>query len=444
MPIPYVNLNGYKLAPFKHSDIEPFGGFSNNTPVGYNLPTVKEYPIVQRCELDGVNVLFHWPSAEHAYFAQSIIHFKQRIPPDHTQLQQKLMFLLRDIESIQEEFLPEQQGKVLIERYTRDMSPQEQTVFSQQVHVDEPDQLELVFMEHVLKMKLMQYPYLLSLAFDCARDGVFPIHVHDADERWASGKEGRGANKLGVLILQIGNELLKEQGQTPAIPDPFAAYKILQNAVDLSHDHLAEWVSPGEKWVYPRLHLVFDALNDQQLNFIAKDLNVSVTMPLEGGHGEFKVKNVKNNEWASVPDSVVCPAHKMTILHHYQLVSPPEIKKHYHHATLGEGRHHFWSIASTKGSPHLKNKYHLLKGDALKTLILIDFKSQLEACLTLDELKETVDLLKKSDEYKILAQSQGVMTSFFGCFGLKTSSVVAFDKMVSERESQCGVYGIGI
>ena len=53
-------------------------------------------------------------------------------------------------------------------------------------------------------MKLDQNPQLKDLAIDCALEGIIPVEVSHHDNYWASGPEGKGHNKLGIIILELG------------------------------------------------------------------------------------------------------------------------------------------------------------------------------------------------------------------------------------------------
>lgn len=104
----------------------------------------------------------------------------------------------------------------------------------------------------------------------------------------------------------------------------------------------------------------------------------------------------------------------------------------YKYATKDEGREHRYT-ASTENFKNVKEKYQQMRGDALKTEILADFKDKLAEATDEQSLKQIVAELKGKDEYKILAKGQGLTTQLLG---LKTSSVSAFEKMVEEtRES---------
>ena len=110
----------------------------------------------------------------------------------------------------------------------------------------------LKFMHDVVKLKLEQHPELKQLAMDCARDGILPIEVSQFDDNWASGKEGKGANMLGIAILELGNEYLRnEEPQTPIIiSNPKAYYQQLQRqaSTQLRHDSLVTYTQNMQGW----------------------------------------------------------------------------------------------------------------------------------------------------------------------------------------------------
>lgn len=63
---------------------------------------------------------------------------------------------------------------------------------------------------------------------------------------------------------------------------------------------------------------------------------------------------------------------------------------------------------------------------------MLDFRAALAEAKDKDGLAQIVKTIKNSAEYKILATGQGFTTRFFG---LNTSSVSAFNKMVNEMET---------
>lgn len=90
-----------------------------------------------------------------------------------------------------------------------------------------------------------------------------------------------------------------------------------------------------------------------------------------------------------------------------------------------QGRWHAFAV---------KSKYHEQRGDHLKTIILEDFKHQMDKVTTRDELDALVNALKDSHEYGILATGQGFMTKIMGlCTTRTTDAVIAFEAMVEEK-----------
>lgn len=76
-----------------------------------------------------------------------------------------------------------------------------------------------------------------------------------------------------------------------------------------------------------------------------------------------------------------------------------------------------------------------LKGDALKSKILDDFMNRIEKCQTLDELKRTIQQIKREAGYLTLATAQGLTTKL--AMGLiKTSSIIAFETMCEDKRSE--------
>ena len=74
MPIPFIPLGATsKVAPFKSPHSKPYGPFSNNTEAW-------DYPIKQNIMIHKEALNFDWPSAEHAFHAQKIIHLKKKLP----------------------------------------------------------------------------------------------------------------------------------------------------------------------------------------------------------------------------------------------------------------------------------------------------------------------------------------------------------------------------
>lgn len=102
--------------------------------------------------------------------------------------------------------------------------------------------------------------------------------------------------------------------------------------------------------------------------------------------------------------------------------------RHYTDDTEKSRKHNI----DVKGSDfaQLNDKFKGFHGDHLKSKILESFKKKLEKA-TSETFEHVVDELKKSVEYSVLATAQGKTTQ---TFGLKTSSVKAFEKMVKEQK----------
>jgi hypothetical protein len=110
------------------------------------------------------------------------------------------------------------------------------------------------------------------------------------------------------------------------------------------------------------------------------------------------------------------------------------IKQLYKHATLdkNEARTFLVGRASTEKFSSLEG-YSSLKGDNLKTQVLMDLKDKIDQCTDLNELQD----YKKSDEYKLLATAQGVglYTRFFS---KQTSSQKIIDDLIDEKTKELG------
>jgi len=96
--------------------------------------------------------------------------------------------------------------------------------------------------------------------------------------------------------------------------------------------------------------------------------------------------------------------------------------------------------ADTSSFQKIKKELCDLKGDALKTKILTDFKASLEGVLTENELKDKVLNFKKTDEYKILETGQGRTTRFLA---LQTSSAKAVEDIIADQKVIIADTGMG-
>ena len=259
MPRPYRTVGNFRIAPFKTPSKGPYGPFANTT---------NRYPVKQTVKIAGQDETFNWPSSEHAFHAQKILHLLQKEDQTLSADQKKdLTTALRNIENTNsgptEEFRP----RADYEKVVNDLLKADNSFGANKNEFDarceahyhptgltinllcgpgmglnpmtkEPYTTE--FMRTVLKLKFEQHPELNELAIDCAREGIMPVETSGHDASWAAGVDGDGANRLGILILELGNDGLTKLGGTPAIQDPKNYYDQIKKAHenDLTHDKL--------------------------------------------------------------------------------------------------------------------------------------------------------------------------------------------------------------
>lgn len=108
------------------------------------------------------------------------------------------------------------------------------------------------------------------------------------------------------------------------------------------------------------------------------------------------------------------------------------IKTHYAHAAIYGGRTHEHEVTPTQ---QFKTKYGEFKGDALKTLILAEFKAAIDEVNSSEDLKTLKEKLMKDPKYDILATRQGANWLNY-VPGLQTSSVKAFDSIIKDAETR--------
>ena len=107
---------------------------------------------------------------------------------------------------------------------------------------------------------------------------------------------------------------------------------------------------------------------------------------------------------------------------------------YYSHASIAESRYHFFPLKWTKEEQeNIPYDIHGLRGDALKTAILTQFKSSIQNAVSEKDLWTKVNTFKLTPAYNKLATGQGLITTMFR---LKTSSVVAFEKIVDEARNK--------
>lgn len=245
MPMPHVSLGKFKIAPFKDPALQPYGAFANTTPSG-------AYPIKQTVMLDGKPREFVWPSSEHAYHAQKILHLKNTLGDKHP-AQKTLTLMLNEIEKTYagtgKEYRPREDYAPLVNKYLNQLKADglnltDKNSFDALCEADFHATLNkngkkkgIDFMRTVISLKLQQHSELRKIAMQCAREGVLPVEISNKDVNWATGPNGEGLNMLGIIILEEGNKLLRQNGETPRIPNPAQAFQELQrdHSASLAH-----------------------------------------------------------------------------------------------------------------------------------------------------------------------------------------------------------------
>ena len=97
------------------------------------------------------------------------------------------------------------------------------------------------------------------------------------------------------------------------------------------------------------------------------------------------------------------------------------------------GRSHLFSasISTASVADDFKSRYKAMHGDHLKTKILEDLKEKIQNTSSKAELGELKTKLMTSPEYDVLKTGQGLFTRITG---IKTSSVVALEDMLKQKE----------
>lgn len=264
-----------KIAPFKYEDAAYFGPFANTTRVGHSE---EEYRVPQTVKIDKKTYVFNWPSSEHAYHAQKIIHLKETTY-EESESQGVLDAMLgaiensnhkftgEDYEALVNEYIPKLTDDALINYLGYDdrlkiagKVIENKAEFDALCNADfnarhNPNGKKGTFdyMRMVIALKAQQHPELAEHAMACAREGIFPVEVSKHDYTWAAGPDGTGMNMLGIIWLEIGNKLLIARGETPAISDPENYYNThLRGLKPLSDHALAAHTKHPENW--PKAH----------------------------------------------------------------------------------------------------------------------------------------------------------------------------------------------
>lgn len=204
--IPYLIVNGMKIAPFESPDIEPYGAFANTT-------KGDQYSVEQTVDFNGGSYTYTWPSSEHAYHAQKIIYLiknNRKLTPNQ---QQGLIKKLRTIEhdtAPGQAYSPNRYRDWVTQNIIPSLFPgMTLNDFNKLCGIQHRES----FMQTVIQLKLEQHANLKQLAMACAAEGVIPVELSRRDDFWASGAGGMGTNMLGLIIYQEGRRLLAAQGQ---------------------------------------------------------------------------------------------------------------------------------------------------------------------------------------------------------------------------------------
>jgi hypothetical protein len=94
----------------------------------------------------------------------------------------------------------------------------------------------------------------------------------------------------------------------------------------------------------------------------------------------------------------------------------------------GETRWHLFTATAPRNPLYMK-----LRGDALKTAILLNLVRELGKRRLPSEVNLYLKSLNASEEYRILQRSQGLTTAVLSIFGKKTSSVQAWEEIIQEH-----------
>lgn len=261
----HATVNNAKIAPFKYQKGNDYGAFINTTTAG-------SFPVAQNIQIGSRTHNFNWPSSEHAFHAQKIIHRMQALEkssaPNPLDPATQTIFekALRTLETTKNKPGQEFHPRTDFSNYVDNLCLNEPNIFGRNkkefdelcganyharfnpnagINPGTGEPYTTEFMRHVLELKFEQYPELAQKAMDMAEQGIMPIEYSSKDSNWASGAKGDGANRLGILILEAGIDLLKAKGKQPhadfrAPNSPASAYKKIQqqNPSAFAHDNL--------------------------------------------------------------------------------------------------------------------------------------------------------------------------------------------------------------
>lgn len=223
-------VGGVKIAGIKQSHDPNYGGLPN---------TNSGYPIRQTITVNGQPQTFKWDSAERAFHAQKLIHLLGKRLHMHAEILAGLRTLEKYPKKNGREFLPRDDWDPFVNRFIREHGSNFgkdkaafDTLCDANYHPKAPrnglkpngEPYTNDFMREIIKLKVAQHPKLANLLKVMAREGIFPVEYSNYDMNWASGPNGDGQNRLGILLLEEGNQLLHAEGGRPAIPDPASYY----------------------------------------------------------------------------------------------------------------------------------------------------------------------------------------------------------------------------
>ncbi|PWY53959.1 hypothetical protein DGG96_19465 [Legionella qingyii] len=124
---------------------------------------------------------------------------------------------------------------------------------------------------------------------------------------------------------------------------------------------------------------------------------------------------------------------KWNAIFHQEPVAKQIQSLNYSYSTFAKGREHEYKVKAESFS-NLGKEYQGMKGDALKTAILLNYKIALDKIETLDELGSFKEKIASSDEYQVLRTAQREFmrqwAGFDDLFEIKTSSLAALEELI--------------
>lgn len=136
----------------------------------------------------------------------------------------------------------------------------------------------------------------------------------------------------------------------------------------------------------------------------------------EPGPASLKQESLSNNPQEKAPKAP----------HAKQVQAKISLMNTYPYGKKGPGRSHMAPV-------HYNGVYKNYKGDALKRIILDDFKKKIEHCSTIKDLNSLIKVIVASDEFEVLKTPQRMTSAILG---LKTSAIEAFEGMLNDAVTQ--------